>query len=684
MFEAWIHNEMDLLKGIASKSRPGESPEGKSNPFDLEGTCLIANSVVGHGWIEALAVVDKSGKVLDGVQTWRIPSDVIGDLAGKEGVRIALDGLYVSIRIEEGGIIAKSDETQLREFMEGLKFGNTGRIYVVSDKAMLSPNGPGKTQTRLVEKLKSEMEIKWDETTSPSGERVISTGRWLPEYEIGFVGELNADEVYFHIRRLKLGVIAILSTLALLFAGSSLLTVTRIASPIRRLTEAAHRVAQGDMEVKIEIRGKDDLAILGEAFNRMISSLRGIMEAEQTQRRKMEEAVRKFTEFTDRVAQGDLSAEIETEGLDENLVALADRLNEMARKIAEMHEKIAQSARIEREGKEALQRRVSEYIQFIERVSSGDLSGRITVESDDEINVLGLYLNGMVEKLHEMVAKLKDTADKVSSMSGEVLEVVMQHSSNAEEQYAAINEVTATMEEMRQTSENVSELAGRVLEVAKKAVGISSSGGEAVQEMIDGVYNMKERIESIAQSILSLSEQIQSIAEITATVSNIAEQSKLLAFNAAIEASKAGEYGRGFSVIASEIRSLAEQSQEATTQIRQILSDIQHAANSAVMITEEGIKQAEQGIKLANQAGEVIRDLTEIIEESANSAENIANAISQQKIGVDQIASAIQNINETTKENLENLKRIESAVQDLNELSEELRKAINRYTGNFS
>lgn len=548
-FDAWMDMELSLLKRLAAEPKVEELLSGGAVSSDVEGLLSI-----GGDRFDALAVVDERGRILAGIGTNEIPANLARQLAGREGPHIARDGLFLSAPTLKGALIAKLGKEMVEKFMKGFKFGKSGSVYIIGDDGVISPKGVVKPETRLVERLKIEREIKWDEIQGSSGRRVILSGRWLSRYDFGIVGEIEKDEVYSALRRIKLGIMASCGLLTLLSVAAILPMVIKIASPIRRLTEAAEKLAQGRMDVEVEVKGKDELAMLCKMFNGMVSSIRG------------------------------------------------------------------------------------------------------------------------------MISKLKEAADRVSEMSGEALKAASQHSSNTAEQYAAINEVTATMEEIHQTSQSISEQAQGVLGVARKAVDISSSGEEVVQEMIENTHSMKERIESIAQSILSLSEQTQSIAEITASVSDIAEQSRLLAFNAAIEATKAGEYGRGFSVIASEIRNLAEQSQSATTQIKQILSDIQQAVNSAVMITEEGTRGAEASIKLANRAGEAIRDLAEIIEESATSAENIANAISQQRIGIEQATSAIQHINETTKANLDKTRQIESALQSLNELAEELRKAIGRYT----
>ncbi len=173
-----------------------------------------------------------------------------------------------------------------------------------------------------------------------------------------------------------------------------------------------------------------------------------------------------------------------------------------------------------------------------------------------------------------------------------------------------------------------------------------------------------------------LSEQTQTIGGIIATVNDVAEQSNLLAVNASIEAAKAGEQGKGFAVVAQEVRNLAEQSKEATVQVRVILSDIQKAVNAAVMATEQGTKSVEAGVKQTTEAGESIRMLANSIVESSQSATQIAASSQQQLVGMDQIASAMENIKQATSQNVSGIKQAEQAIKNLAELAEQLSSMI--------
>ena len=162
-------------------------------------------------------------------------------------------------------------------------------------------------------------------------------------------------------------------------------------------------------------------------------------------------------------------------------------------------------------------------------------------------------------------------------------------------------------------------------------------------------------------------------------MNDLAEQSNLLALNASIEAAKAGEQGKGFAVVAVEMRNLAEQSKQATAQVRTILSDIQRATRAAVAVTEEGSRKAETSVQLANSSGENIRRLAEVIKESSLAAKQIAALANQQSVGIEQISTAMTSIKQSTSEAVAGTKQIERALQDLKSLSDRLSSIVNRY-----
>jgi len=267
----------------------------------------------------------------------------------------------------------------------------------------------------------------------------------------------------------------------------------------------------------------------------------------------------------------------------------------------------------------------------------------------------------------------------VSEAVSRILTSMTQVVSSATETAASVTEAATTVEEVKQTSQLSNQRAVDVAMIAERAVQVSQTGEQSVQEAIEGMTLVRDQMQSIAESVLKLGDQSRAIGEIITAVSELAEQSNLLAINAAIEAAKAGDHGKGFAVVAQEVKALAEQSKQATGQVRTMLEQIQRAANVAVMVTEQGTKSAESGVKQSIEAGESIRALANSISDAAQAVGQISASSQQQLIGMDQVATAMQDIKEGSQENVASMREIESSVQNLSEVGASLESLVSRY-----
>ncbi|MCC7531037.1 MAG: PAS domain-containing methyl-accepting chemotaxis protein [Candidatus Melainabacteria bacterium] len=268
------------------------------------------------------------------------------------------------------------------------------------------------------------------------------------------------------------------------------------------------------------------------------------------------------------------------------------------------------------------------------------------------------------------------TVSKLAALSSQMAAVASEQLAGIQIQASSISETASATDEISQTIAQTADRSKEVAEITGVTVKISKDGCDAVKNAIGSMEKVQEEVESIASNILALAEQAKDIGEIITTVNEIAEQTNLLALNAAIEAARAGEHGRGFSVVASEIKALADQSKKSTHQVRQILSDIQKATNRAVMSTEEGTRSAKSAVKIVSQAGETITSLGEAIEKASQVAIQIAAATGQQVIGMNQIQQAIGSIDEVTRSYLESNRQTEQSTQELSTLATDLRSLV--------
>jgi PAS domain S-box-containing protein len=299
------------------------------------------------------------------------------------------------------------------------------------------------------------------------------------------------------------------------------------------------------------------------------------------------------------------------------------------------------------------------------RGPDGDLRGFGKITRD-------LTERKQAEEARAKLFNVQEVASRLSSASAEILTSTTQQVAGVQEQAAAVSQTVATVDEVAQTSEQAAQRARGVGEAVARTQAVGQTGRKAVEDSIAALTTVREQVESTAETILALAEQAQAIGEIIATVNDIAEQSNLLALNAAIEASRAGEHGRGFVVVAGEVKALADQSKRATAQVRQILGEIQKATNSAVLSTEEVTKGVAAASKVADQTGQTITALADTLSAAAQAAAQIVASAGQQATGIAQIHQAMKNIDQVTKQNLTAVRQAEQAAQNLNALGTEL------------
>ncbi len=337
-----------------------------------------------------------------------------------------------------------------------------------------------------------------------------------------------------------------------------------------------------------------------------------------------------------------------------------------------------------------LVRRTRALAGLAEKVSSGDLEQRASAEGNDELAVLGASFNAMTarlagmieserssrERLEELLATISETAQHLSSSAAEILAGTTQQVEGMREQSSAVAQTVTSVDEVLQTSEQAAQRAQQVAASYDQAVKISNAGRRALDDTVHVMNAVSSRTEAIAGDILSLAENSLEIGEIVSVVAEIADQTNLLALNAAIEASRAGEHGRGFSVVASEIRTLADQSKSATTRVRRILMEIQKATNAAVIGAEDGTKSVSRALETVNEAGETIRQLEAIVADSARSVAQIAASAGQQRAGMKQIHDAMHYIEQASSQNLSAIRQAEEAAKDLNELGSRLKEML--------
>jgi methyl-accepting chemotaxis protein len=352
-----------------------------------------------------------------------------------------------------------------------------------------------------------------------------------------------------------------------------------------------------------------------------------------------------------RISQGELGEPL-VKKYDDEIGVLVDSMNDMTDYLREM-------------------------ANLANSIARGDLS--VTVQPKSQDDMFGNAFKKMVDSLYEIIHTLSEDAQNLSATATQLATTSSQQTTIISQQAASIQESLVTLEEIRMTVNQASEKAKSVVSISDHTLEVSKAGQQALSQAIQGMTKIKDQVEIIAKNIFELTTKTAQIGEITASVNDIAEQSKLLSVNAAIEAVKAGEFGKGFGVVASEVKSLANESKRATAQVHSILDEIQRATTSTALVTEEGTKRAESGVNEIRQIGENFNRLYQVILESSNAAKQIASVTYQQVTGIEQINMGMSSISEAANESVIGAQQQSSTAQNLSSLAARMNQIVKQY-----
>jgi len=306
----------------------------------------------------------------------------------------------------------------------------------------------------------------------------------------------------------------------------------------------------------------------------------------------------------------------------------------------------------------------------------GDLTKRVPADGHDEIAQMGQYFNEFIEKLQHMIKKVAHVTDKVASASVELSATAEEISKGTDTLTSRASQTAAAVEEMNATVGQVAQNSGKAASLAQDTVKTAQEGGTVVSSTISGMQQLSEAVSNSATIISDLGKSSDQIGEIVRTIEDIADQTNLLALNAAIEAARAGEQGRGFAVVADEVRKLAERTTKATKEIGDMIRQIQQDTRGAVDSMQQGTQKVTAGVDLVNKTGEALSQIVRMVSESADMIRQIAVASEEQSVATQQIASDIENVAKVTKESSSGAHESAKASQDLSQLAVELQGIV--------
>ena len=320
-------------------------------------------------------------------------------------------------------------------------------------------------------------------------------------------------------------------------------------------------------------------------------------------------------------------------------------------------------------------------------IADGDLDVKVPVESRDEIGILAETFNtmtsvvfkgmqGELAKANRMVANVKETIQQLSSSASEIMAISAQQSAGATQQATAVQQAMTTAEEIAATARQVAQNAIQVETQAQNANTAGNNSRTAVDNALQGMGKLKEQIMTVAEAMVGLGENSQQIGGIVNIIDEISAQTNLLSLNAAIEAAGAGEAGKRFSVVANEVKRLAERTAEATKQITALIEQIQRATNTTIILTEEGTKGVDAANLLVTRVADELQSILGLVKETTSAAQEIKYSTQQQTSASEELASTIVEVRDVASQAASSAQETSQSIVELTSLAERMKEMM--------
>ncbi|KFX68347.1 chemotaxis protein [Pseudomonas taeanensis MS-3] len=321
---------------------------------------------------------------------------------------------------------------------------------------------------------------------------------------------------------------------------------------------------------------------------------------------------------------------------------------------------------------------IRELIKHITQLSRGNFGQQVDTSRQDELGHLAVAANTLRDFLADTFTRLQRSTANLDSASGDLNTIATLMAQGTREQFSRTDQVATAMNQMSATAQEVARHAAEAAGAADDADRSSQQGGQVMQSTISSITAMRGEIANTAEVIRRLETDSGRIGKVLEVIRGIADQTNLLALNAAIEAARAGEAGRGFAVVADEVRTLAQRTAESTAEIHQIIDTVQTGAVNAVRAIESGQSRSDEGVEQVTEAGVMLQRITQAVEAIRDMNRQIATAAEEQTSVAEDISRNLTEITAIATTNQENVQRTEVASQNLNELSSQLSEVTRR------
>jgi methyl-accepting chemotaxis protein len=393
--------------------------------------------------------------------------------------------------------------------------------------------------------------------------------------------------------------------------------------------------------------------------------------------RSFSNKIKQLLSATEEVRTGNLDARVSISTHDE-LEKVAQGFNEMMDRLAEMVRNEKSHNELLLQTDQAMQRSLTEFLEIVSSVSEGNLTKR-GPEGNDALGKLVQAVNKMLDDFGLMLTEVKQIGLSVSSSATEILAAAEQIAVGSQRQADEITNTSSAVEEMAASMNQVSRNAEASAEAARRALDMAGHGDKSVRDTSEAMSRIDSAVQQTAEKMRLLGIRSSEISEIIDLINDIAAQTNLLALNAAIEAAHAGEAGLGFSVVADEIRKLAERSARATRDVGNLIKSIQTETSEALTAMEVGMKEVRGGSYLATQASNALQDISDAVRQSSELIEEISAASEEQARVTSNVAGAMQTISSITLETSAGAHQTAQTIEGMVGLADRLNKSISQF-----
>jgi methyl-accepting chemotaxis protein len=623
------------------------------------------------GQAESIALIGKDG--ITEINTDNMVIDVnsrayfTGAITGKEvisdpvvskgtGNVIVVYAVPVTLADKIVGVVIQNvPVSTITDLLSQIDLGTTGEAYLITrDGLMLTTP---KYEARLIENGLVEetavLNFKVDtyagqrvmagesgtaEYINYVGDKVIGTYTWIPSLQWGLIIEQNTSEAFEVVNRLTITSI-ILDIIIVLIIIMIIFFVTRsIARSIRSMSDISDKLAEGNLQQEVVIKGKDEVAALGKSFQQIITYQKGMAETAK------------------QISVGDLTGSVKPLSAEDELgtafAAMLIKLREMISVVTENANHLGMAA---------------------EQLSSAsDQAGEATNQIAATIQQVALGTQNQAEAVNRTAVSVEQMTTAIDGVA-----------KGAQEQSESVSKASDVTEQINQAIQQVIESITAVTLDSNTAAEAARKGSDTVEETLIGMQSIKEKVGVSAEKVEEMGKRSQEIGAIVEAIEDIASQTNLLALNAAIEAARAGEHGKGFAVVADEVRKLAERSSKATQEIGGMIDAVLKTVNEAVKAMQEGTKEVEHGVQNANKAGTVLSDILTAAEAVSKQASLAAEASERMRFSSEELVNAMDSVSAVVEENTAsteemsaNSGEISQAIENIASVSEENSAAV--------